>query len=69
MDVNLIFSLTIIISGAFSFLCYFRKPGKFLFPNLHVEGASAAQRYSILLTGIFGVFLGLYSLIINPLFG
>ena len=59
----------ITISLAFSFLCYFPKLDKFLFPNLHVEGASVTQRYSTLFTGIFGVFFGLYSLIINPLFG
>lgn len=67
MDINGIVALSIIASGIYSFLCFFPNPGKLLFPNLHTEGASVTQKYSIFFTGIFCVAVGLYSFFINPL--
>jgi hypothetical protein len=68
MDINLILSLSIILSGVYSFFCFIPATGKNLFPSLYTKDASVAQRYSIFLSGIFGVAVGLYGIFINPLF-
>jgi len=65
---NLAFSIMLILSGVYSFFCFVPATGKRLFPNLYAEGASIAQRYGILLTGLFSVAVGLYSIFIKPLF-
>jgi len=66
---NSVISLSVIASGTFSVLCYFPKIGQHLLPNLHVKGSSKAQLFGILITGVFGVLAGLYSIFVNPIFG
>jgi hypothetical protein len=68
MDVNLFFSVSIAISGLYSVLCFFQKPGKLLYPGLHHEAVSNLQRISVLFTGIFFVAAGLYGMYVETFF-
>jgi len=68
MSINLALSLSIILSGMYALFCFVPATGKRLFPNLYAEGASTGQRYSILLSGLFCIAVGLYSIFIKPLF-
>jgi hypothetical protein len=68
MDTNFILSITMVVSGMYSCLCFVPKIGRFLFPSLYAEGASVFQRYSLLLTGILVVTFGFYSLLAKPIF-
>ncbi|MDR9829026.1 hypothetical protein RCJ22_25895, partial [Vibrio sp. FNV 38] len=62
MNIDLVISLMVIVSGGFSIFCYFPKFGKILVPNLHQNGASKLQLQTILITGILGVSIALYSI-------
>ncbi|RTE86359.1 MULTISPECIES: hypothetical protein [Gammaproteobacteria] len=66
MDLNIILSITVILSGGYCILAFIPATGIKIFPKLHDEDASASQRLSILVTGILSIGFGLYSLFINP---
>jgi hypothetical protein len=68
MDVNPIVSVLIILSGVYSCLCFFPKTGKILFPILYAADENMQQRRSLLVTGIFIVIFGFYSLFFKPIF-
>jgi hypothetical protein len=68
MDVNAFLSLTTMLSGLYSCLCFFPKTGKVLFPSLYDDGGGALQRYSMLIVGAFIGLAGAYGVWVEPIF-
>ena len=68
MNANVIFSIAVIMSGIYAFLCFLAVTGKRLLPNLYAEEANMAQRYLVLFSGLIAVALGTYSIFVKPLF-
>ncbi len=70
MDINAVLSITIIISGLYSILCFPAVTGKVLFPSLYLDDIDTRtlQRFSLLLTGVLMLVSGIYSLFITPVF-